>query len=349
MTWREWIIIGAKLAGCASLVFAMAMGMVIFSEDGQVTSAEADVTHLVPEALIPKPDFEDIITSSGLEPRPYDHNGNRVHFAAGDTDYEPRQVLDYFQTKFVDADINSRTWEQGVYFDAPNRQAAQAQMASQDQRDQRHAMLNGEVVPVYVSDDHVAMGGIDPTLKSEDAEEMADQWPTDPDTGHKDFHANIDGFRYVEARRDELTGQTTVTASWSGDDDFDADRAENPESEGVGTDSEVPVCRGCEPVNRFAGLASSEPYTLNQYRTRNDVGDVHEFYAQAMPARGWQPAESAASLERLQQVVPQLNGLPGDLEVYERDGEFVTIFADRSQTPETSVIALRGPNQAALH
>lgn len=339
----ELLTIAAKLVLSAVAIFAIAIGVVVLSGDGDVSEAEADVADIWPSGLLAPPDFQDVIEESGLEPKPYDHNGNLVKFAAGDTNYEPREVLDYFQHKFADAGINSKVRKDAIMVDAADMDEATRIMQSEEHEEYRHALLNGEVVPLYVADDYVAMGGIDPKVETEDAEEMVDQWLRDPHTGYTDFNANIDGFRFIDAKKDARTGRSTVTASWSGDDDFDADKSRNPESGNVGADVDVPACRGCVAVNRFAGLSTAEPYELNQYETRDRAENVLRFYSQAMPPRGWQRAESDRMVHRLRSDVPYLQRLRGEMNVYERDDEFVTIFVDRNMPGVTSVTALRGP------
>ncbi len=342
MNFQSVLINLVKLGLCGAVIAGIASLFVIFSEDGTVRDAEADLFDVIPRSALGKPTFDDVIASSGLEARPYDHNGNMVKSAVGVSELSPTALAQHYQEQFVKAGINSKVYDQSLFtHEVLSVEDAIAIDDDEALERQRIAMLNGEVVPLRLTDEHVALGGIVPHESTGDIEEILNNWRKNPH-GIVDLDENMAGFRYLEARRAVGERQTTVSATWSVDQNFDARRSHNPRQAAARPDPNVPACIGCSRVNRLAALDSSEPYVLNHFETTESIDNTEYFYRQAMTERGWSLSEASDILRRLEPHVPYLMGLEGDFLSFERGDRFLTIYQVPTAPGKISVITMEG-------
>ncbi len=372
MTHPRWIESAIKIGATLSVIAAFALVFTVVSTDGDVSSVSADVTDLVPKAVMQHGSFERVVEESGLEPRPYDMNGNLVNFAVGESNLSPTQLGDYYQQRLVQSGINSRVYDEGLSDnqhrlnetaleaihqtkdgDADTKPAIKAQLNDKlpddyDERtdqfsQQQHAMLNGEVVPLHMSDNRVTLAGIDPQTPTNELEDIYHSWQRDPISDELDLERNMDNFRFIEAYRAPGDRATTVNASWS-DEDGDFDATKMSDLSGMEHDSEVklPSCPGCERVQRLEGLHHDEPYTLNQFVARAAVRDVHTYYERLLGERGWTPADTDHVLDDLAYHVPELDEKNQGAKTFVRDGEFISLRAIQQDANTTRVVALHG-------
>lgn len=361
--------VALKLGFSGAVIFTIAAAFVIVSDDGEVSEAKADLYDLHSADVYQHEDFQRVLEDSGLEPRPYDHNGNFVNFAVGDSDLTPEELLEYYQHKFKRAGINSKVYDEAMF-----SALARHQEADDDELlDAQDALLRGEMVPLSITEDHVAMGGLLGSFEpDDDAEDFKEQLQSQdlsrfattdelhdhldnlskfhlpPTLGHEAYDDDIEGFRYLEAHREPGTSNTTVTSTWS-DGEFDADKVTDPDATGVGTD-DIPACIGCERDNRLQALGDDEPYVLNQFRTTSTPGEVTSFYERALTQRDWSPTEAEKGLRELTPQIPELQQMPGDMVSFERGEEFITVFVPEKphqRTGERSVVTLREESHPA--
>lgn len=367
MNARDLGIITLKLGFSGAVIAAIAALFLVFSEDGEVSEAQADLYDMQPASIHQHGDFEQVIKDSGLEPRPYDYNGNFVNFAVGDSKATPAELHQYYQQKFERAGINSRVYEEPMFglmttghVDNPGELKAVTD-----------GFLQGEMVPLSVSEEHVVMAGllssVDPEderfsdfkekLKNHDPtqfdspeqlasriEDLSQRYlPNSSDIGGDVYEDSIDGFRYLEAHREPGQQHTNVISSWS-DGDFDAHKISDPSTAGVGTDPEVPACIGCERDNRLQALDDDEPYVLNQFRTATSTpDDIAQFYERTMTQRNWDLVETDEGLSELEAHIPELQQMPGNMINFQRGEENLTVFVPdgTSEQGERSVVTLR--------
>lgn len=348
MTARNLVIVALKLGFSGAVIVAIAAIFLVVSDDGDVSEAQADLYDLHSADVYAHGDFERVLEDSGLEPRPYDLNGNFVNFAVGESELTPAELMEYYQHKFERAGINSEVYDEAMF----SAMASDDAFGNEDLRDAQDAFWQGEMVPLSVSDEHVAMAGllgaVDPEderydnfkdqLQSADLSHVGDQRQLyshleelgdlhlPPVIGAGDvFEDDIEGFRFLEAHREPGTATTTVTSTWS-DGEFDARKMNDPDADGVGADGEVPACIGCQRDKRLQALNDDEPYVLNQFRTTSPPEQITSFYRQAMPRRDWTPTETDEALEALKPHVLELQQMPGHMVNFERGDEFLTVF-----------------------
>lgn len=124
----------------------------------------------------------------------------------------------------------------------------------------------------------------------------------DKDTAEKiaeDFVSRVEGYRSIEAFRDQKSGQTVVTASWS-DEEFDMksvlpDRYETETQ----TDGPVPACHSCKQAWNFAGSGSESPYSSNEFWSQESVDRVAVDYIKTLAADGWEFRDGEPLMQQL--------------------------------------------------
>ncbi len=350
MNIRDLAIVTLKLGLSGAIIAGIAALFLVVSEDGEVTEAQADLYDMQPMSIHQHGDFERVIEDSGLEPKPYDYNGNFVNFAFGESEMSPEELLDQYQQRFKQAGINSKIYDESMFDLLMDDDASESEELTQAM----DGLLQGEMVPVSIHENHIAMAGMlgsvdpederfhefkkqleaadldrysDPEQFARKVQEIGDQHLPDASTiGGNIYEDSIDGFRYLEAHRESGTGTSNVISSWS-DGDFDANKVSDPDAEGVGADSEVPACIGCDRDNRLQALNDDDPYILNQFRTSNShTGDIVDFYDRAMTQREWQRVDTDQGLEELQPHVPELQYMSGEMASYERGDEHLTVY-----------------------
>lgn len=342
MSIRNLATLSLKLTLSGAVIAAIAGLFLVISDDGQVPEAQADVTNLIPRTLAQHQNFDRVIKRAGLEPRPYDHNGNNVFFAAGESEMAPQELLTYFQDEFKRHGINSEIYTEPLLTFPDTMEEAQANLLDPENGPRNHALLNGEIVPFHVSPEMVSMGGILPHVKTEGPEDLLHDWIPNDD-GIPDIRTNARGYRFIEARLDPDSGRSVVTAAYS-DSYYDFNKALDPEAPGVTVDPEVPGCIGCQRLNRLQGLSGHDPFTLNHYISPNSAANTQQNYQAAMRNRGWRPTQGDQILEALRDHVPELRDHAQYMINFERDGEFVS-FVINDESMGSSIVTIQGPQR----
>ena len=369
MTFQTVIESVIKIMASVALVAAFALVFTILSQDGDISDASADVTDLVPRSVMEHESFERVVAESGLEPRPYDMNGNLVHFAAGESHLSPQELADYYQHKLIRAGINSMYYESGIQEQAMEQaleyqksnpvQEREAGTQSGDQdievsdqelelfeshNQQNHAMLNGEVVPLHIGENRVTLAGIQPKRQSANLEDINHEWLRDPVHNEIDLARNMNSYRFIEAYRRPGEQVTTVNATWSEEEQFDGELMQDPSSLDHDSRVQLPTCPGCERVQRHQGLHHEEPYTLNQFKVRTPPSNVHSFYTETLGGEGWSPSGEDSLLDQLGARIPELGQLTGQSVTYKRGNEYIVIRTEpMDDDPQlTSVVTMHG-------
>lgn len=346
MPLKNILINTLKLAISGAIIASIAALFLIFSEDGTIQQAEADLTDILPGGPDDHFRFERIIKRAGLEASPFDHNGNIIKFAVGESELSPKELMAYFQKEFKREGINSQVYTDSLVHLSDSEEAAKAKALGQRNIEQNQAMLQGEVVPIFVHDDMVSMGSFIPKIKVDGFEEIADMWLRSAD-GSISLDANHGGFRAIEARRDAKTGRSTVTATWS-ERDFDVNKAHGTARVGTSPDTEVPVCPGCKRLNRIKGMSDDNPYTLNQVLSRGSIDNNHHFYSTALTQRGWVESDTHKALSEMSRHIPELANLwrHGSFASFKSpNGENMNLFISDYGDGRTSVVTIQGPEE----
>lgn len=327
----------AKFGGTFALVWGVAWAFVSMSPEGEVQQAEADVFELIPRDALPDDAFGRLMTDNGIKPRSFDLNGNTVYFGHLPVRNEPQELLQKFQRDFVERGINSKVYtrtphQMGMTRDLEKpgaveelKQAVAEERApvgfqdTPEAKAMRDAILTGEIVPYHNSKEYVSMGGIVPKVRGlEGEEDVWREWEK-TDRGAVDMEGSIKGFRFMDFTK-EKDSTTTVTASWS-ENDFDYHKMKpGYPVEDLSIDQNVPSCVGCVRTFRLDGMTDNDPFTTNQFFTRNHIDSVEQFYTRAMAKRGWARSDAQNAMEKLQRDVPSLQNLDGRVMFLEREG-----------------------------
>lgn len=343
MPLRNLLIATLKLAISGAIVAAIAAIFLVISDDGTVPEAQADLTDLVPGGPDDHLRFERVLKRAGLQPRPFDHNGNIVKFAVGETNLSPLDLMEYFQREFQREGINSEHYTESILTNPATEAEATEYLTTQASAERSEAMLRGEIVPLFIDEDMVTMGSFIPKMKAQDMREAAEKWIPRAD-GSIHLDDNMGGFRTIEARRDPETGLSTVTATWS-DRGFDAHKANGTARVvGASPDTEIPVCPGCIRYNRLKGLSREDPYVLNQIVSQGSVDTNHQFYTSALSRRGWVTSETEQALSMMSDHAPELSKIwsSGRIVSLKRDDqENMNLFLADDGDGATSIISIQ--------
>lgn len=343
MSLRKMTIAAVKLALSGVIIAAIAAVFLVISPDADVSEAQADLTDFIPASVHKHGNFDRAMRDLGFEPRFYDYNGNIVQFAVAETPLPPMEFMEQFQHRMTQSGINSRT------YDAPEVTPHHADIfqllerrLSESNRERDLALLNGEMVPIIAHEGHVALAGMVPHREFADNDDLVSRLRVNPGVGGVELNDYMDTFRFVEARYEESTGGSHVTATWA-DSNFDPRKMTDPSAVDVRLDADVPPCIGCERQNRIASLEEDEPFVFNQFQTTSSTESVRDFYSQAMTQRGWELSGTSRIFDEFRSHIPELGHYTGDMMVFERDGEFVNFFIDENpQNYRTSVLSIRG-------
>lgn len=371
MAYRTLLTGTAKLALGGAIIAAIAAIFLVVSQEGDVTEAEADIVDSRPAEVSEHEDFNRLMEDAGFEPRPFDHNGNRVNFATADSPHAPLELAEIFQQRFERAGINSRVYDQSVHqlvdearFRGDGEGPNDAALELQEMFD---AMLKGEVVPLQAHSDYVTMAGApleqdvdelaeqlqeewgpqmhDQMSRSEGMQRLVDAVPRGQIPMMEDFGDNLAGYRFMELRRDTNSSraESNAIASWSDSDDFDGSQIYDPEGLEQRNDVEVPACAGCDRMNRLEALDDDEPYVLNQFESRAVPEGITAFYDRELPRRRWQRSNNQRILDEFEEYSPILRSLRGDAEFqsYERGEESMVLFVQEDPVEQkTNVLTL---------
>lgn len=327
-----------------------------------VSEANADIFDLVSSKAISDTIFSRIMDDAGMQPRPFDYNGNVVNFGAMNVVEEPQDAMLAFQRKFVDEGINRRVhhktmMEYGIGTSMTEDQMKEYVAATkgepnaftltpeQEVSSQLAAdYLNGEIMPVARHEDFISMAGIIPKNRRADdlkPGEFPSVWEKN-EQGVIDPRLNSDGFRYMDFSKTVDKKSTSVTAVWA-DKDFDA-RKTDPTYKGNDTsvDKDIPSCVGCSRMFRIDGLnEETDPFTTNQFYSFSDRESVETFYTTAMSRRGWKTSTAQVHLERLFQEIPSLQKHDGKMLFMERDGERLELMLQPMDDGGTMVTTMQ--------
>jgi hypothetical protein len=317
-----------KVTAAGACVAAIFFALTTTSPDGTVKNADADILDLIPGDVFAGRNTTEVIAKSGLIPRAYEINGNKVLFAVGQTQMSPRNVLDYYQEQFVTSGVNSRKW-----LDTPKggqMNEAQKKVEGEKGLTQLRAMTAGEVVPYFATDDYVSMGG--PVPRGKPFPELIKEWAENPpDSPTRVFK----GFRFIDAQKQG--NGSRITSVWA-DEDFDFKAMKNPNESKLGPNLKVPACPGCKLIVRTKSLEPDEELALEQYLTPQDSNTTYEFYRRAMLSRGWELTDTSATMEYVASRVPDMPfNTKGKFLAFAKNDEFVTIAVLREPQSGTVV------------
>ena len=333
---------GAVIAG----IWFVALTQDATEPAGEVATAHADVA-----AFLVGDDggnFTRAMVSLGLEPRPYDFNGNKMFFAAGATQKSPTELESIISDALVEYGVNetattskppatlaASAWE---FPTGPDDEGEVDTVLENLERLRPHgeSMLNGDVVTVRRDKDLLRMVGVDWNgTKKELIDNAEREMPTREISAKK----LMGGYRYIEAMHDPADGRTDITAVWSADEDFDADKMDNTAFLQQAPDPNVPSCMGCSRTVRMQSLAKDEPVQANHWHTNMGLNNTYEFYKSAMATRGWKQSNVQVLLDQASQIVPELAEIEGRILHLEREGKAMQIVLLPSTRGGTDVFS----------
>lgn len=273
-----------KIAAAVVVILGIGTAVVVWGPEGEVADSQADIVDLGfgPPAIHKR--FGKALEQLGHdEPQVYDLNGNTVYFSVNRLDESPRAAMRRYQEEFSLQGVNDR-----AYYD----------VGADDSEERLFTALSGGVVPQFVSDRYITMGGMTMNGRADEPLEVIEQFRPDLDESEM-----FRGHRWVEMFWEPTRGKTTVLASWS-DDKFDyAKMIAGMSREGLSVDPLVPACPGCKRVNRFRDLDSERLHESNIFVSSADTRQTLQFYHRAMKARGWIRRQSNSPLGGVQDMV----------------------------------------------
>jgi hypothetical protein len=291
-----------KLAGTGAVIFGIGFATLVQNPEQPTEVAEvtADITLFSGNDGT---EYTRAMASLGLEPRPYDLNGNVMYFATGYADGKsPEEVMQIVQKELVRYGINSKDYSDIT----PMHAHLKAQKWTEDSgtegfegiQDISAAYLKGEVMPIEKRPGYIAMAGVNPQKSYEKIIEDYQEHK------HLGLNEQLGAYRFIDATSEPEFNRTMVTAVWSADD-FSAAKLENKTFIQAPPDPNVPACMGCERDFRMKSLATNEPFSANKFTTQTDLDTTYNFYKRAMEARGWRESGFQAKLNKVAEVLPE--------------------------------------------
>ncbi|MBA2660801.1 MAG: hypothetical protein H0U74_00775 [Bradymonadaceae bacterium] len=317
--WKKNLIVGAKLTLCGASIAAIAWAVGVFDFKGEVASSHADIGWFSTAPRTNTALFMDSLDRLGHEkPRMFDLNGNLTYFSTRSSDREPVEILREYQDEFKRQGLNDRAFY-GI-----------------DQSEQMLVTaLTGGVIPIAISDNTIAMGGMVTKNKAKTQEALRENFE-DEKNPHKVFR----GHRYIEINREPGTRFSSITATWS-NEEFDYGKMVAGNAiEGQNTDVNVPACPGCTRLQRFVDLDRSKDFESNVYMAPNNLSDTRDFYRQAMSGRGWEPTEASQAMVEARAFV-DFPGDEADIIQFARGQEFLTLMFYPDTNGETTVYTVK--------
>lgn len=316
-------VAGATVWGVAFYILASAPPTVE-KPVGDVKSAEADISWF--NVGSDGHEFTRAMAAAGLEPRPYDLNGNLMYFANGKVDKTPAEVEEAIQKILVDHRVNSKSYAGAktneslmLAGDFSIKEGAAKFADDAGNAEVSAAMLNGEVVPTSRRNDYVAMTGID-YGKSKD--EIMAALQAGEIKSLKDIEPK--SYKFFEATYEPDTGMTDLQAVWTAGE-FDPKKMNNTAFKQQEPDPNIPACMGCERQVRFQSLAADEPVRANRWNTMMSLDQTYQFYQRAMANRGWKESGVQEKLDRLGNA-GVLTGIQGKVLNLEQNGKSMQII-----------------------
>lgn len=322
--WKHFAKLG--LAGGTIAAIGFAMVALTPSEDGLTADASADITDFTTTALGGDQKFASAIQAMGLKPRPFDFNGNTMYFASGSYSMPPLEVMRETQALFVETGVNEKNHSDmlpirqkaaTINWDAIGHDVDRSFAGWETLMPATNATTSGDVVPTQVSREYVEMVGMD-LAGSADASmfERLHQTGGDP-------LSMIKGYRYMDIHAEAGGKRSAVTAVWSDNEDFQAERFVGRGDQSP-PDPNVPACLGCTRDFRVQSLAKDEPFQSNMFLARHgNVASTYDYYRSSLTRDGWTETGVQPYLDRLGQELDEVAELNqrGRLLSFERGGE----------------------------
>lgn len=328
-----------KLGIAGAVIFGIGWAITVSDPEDGVKEAKADIQDFLPTQALLEQSFSKTVKTSGLEPRPYEMNGNDVFFAVAYVEQSPEEVLDFYQDAFVKAGINDKKYTeipQGR-FERTMADIAKPHDLSPEELEYDRAMLTGGVVPVIKHSGYMAMGGIVPKAQNQKLEEIVDAWAL---SGQHDRMSGVmDGFRFIDARQWPGQRGSRITSVWA-EEGFDASKMANPQEEGVAPVLQTPVCMGCTLALQMKSRAPDERFRIGHFVSGRNRDDIRDFYETAMFGRGWKGADAPKAVEMARQFLGDT--IPrGSIQTFSKVGSeaWIAVYDD-PQLNETSVMVV---------
>ena len=318
-----------------------------------VKQAEADIALL--DFVAPETKHERFIhtlVEEGMEePRSYDWNGNKFFFTMTKTEEKPLEVMRRFQRAFVRNGVNKKAhMTRSPRSTTPSRLHRLKQASEAQRRRSAHIyeqnlerlddFFGGGVVPTQISGDYVAMAG----TTSDERADGGFEFLLEQLRSEAPVEESVRAMRFMDARYDDKSGMTTVTATWSDEElDIPGLAGERPMLGASQYDPDIPACIGCERKLRFAGEGAEEAYTSTVFHGDSSPQRTMDFYDHALGSRGWALSPASYMLEGLTRrgVAPDQGAM---IRSYGRDTNFITLMSYRDEdTGRTITQVLESP------
>lgn len=265
-----------KVAGAGATIWAIAISVGVIGPEGEVAESEADIISLDFADESPTRKFHNALDDLGhTDPQVYGLNGNVVFFSENRMRREPAQIMEDYQRRFVEQGINSK-----IYY-SPDMEA-------------QTAYLRGEIVPMKVSDGHVILSGLVPTM------DFANDDSNVEAIGSEEFALEqmFAGYRSIDISK-ERNDHSIITASYS-DETFDYAKMFNRGDGDKDVDTEVPTCPSCSRVTRFTDPKAN--FAQNVFSGTHSKRETEKFYIDAMARRGWELTDTSRAYRDLKKV-----------------------------------------------
>lgn len=323
-TQSKWEILlrgSLKIMGCALVITVIAGIIGFFGPSGEMMESHADIKWISPFERSATESFETGLANLGHdEPRRYDLNGNTVFFSPAASRKSPHQLMAEYQEEFRRQGLNDQ-----VYLD----------VAPQTRQQRTETALKGGIVPLIVTDDYVALGGVVTTNDARDTSDLLENFG-EARRQSELFRAH----RFIEISRPSTSRHTSITATWS-DESFDYARmVPGSDADGQPFDATVPVCPGCTRLSRFEDQNRDDGRRVElSFIGPRTTERTRRYYAQTLPRQGWRRSDMNAPLQRVRPYF-EADLRPGRTDVYRRGDETLTLsfFVDR-KTGQTITVA----------
>ena len=316
---KKTAVLAVKLGVTAAITIAIAWAVGVLQFDGEVQESEAHITDMRFFERSNPEMFQSALDNLGHDkPRAMSINGNTMFFSTATHRKKPEQLVREYQEEFVRQGLQDQVYAGPL----DSREKFDGYMRTS---------MTGGLVPMAYGEEYASLAGAIPGNDATTKEELKNMH----DRGWEP-HEWFKGHHFVEMFYNEKKHQTRVTASWS-DENFDVRKMPpNARSEGVDTDVQVPACPGCVRVNRSRSLVPGDKFSANSYSTPRSIPRTMEFYADAMPKRGWKETESSAMFRKMRPYV-RFRGDEAQLLSFARGKEFLTILIFPADDGDTLV------------
>ena len=344
----------AKLGLAGGVIFGIA-GLILTQNPETATvgprPAKADIGDFLSGHGSESAKFTEAMVALGLEPRVYDYNGNVMYFASGYApNKRPTEILRTVQEHLVEYGVNAENHSDVVPMQRAAKSVDWGTVETWDDEIEQlgpasSAVLNGDVVPTQVSENQIQMVGMEFDQNFDEATEL-----------YRDENGEIRpakikhmmaGYKYVDAAWEPQMKRSTITAVWSGEN-FKAGRMDGTSDDQSAPDPAVPSCMGCDRDFRFQSLNTNEPFQSNMWTSNLQVQRTYDFYKGTMEARGWTETGAQPYLDRIGEIIPQVDQMGGKLLNLEKGDESIQLAIVADPAGGTNVITLHQTDGAQL-